>query len=539
MTSNKIDIDLEKKVKKQNLVSFLAALLLLAMAMQAQDIFDAVRADDLDSIKALIERNPQIVYEKDDQKSTPLHWAVKVNHPEILKYLIEKGADVNALDMNNYTPLGMATERRQLALIKTLISAGADVNLKGASGWPPLRYSIYYNYLEAFEIIVNQGADLNEKDYVGKTPLYFACMGDREGILKTLLLKGAKINETDLGGNTPLHTAVYYGDIKAVDLLMDSGADIHVKNNFGQTPLHQAAASGYCDIAYKLLMNGAPAESKDNNGKTPLDLAQIHNNKKLVDRLCTILKQKNCHSPVNDVQSDLKKKLKPGEAIIWHLGNCGWAIKTMSKLLVFDYWNYGAMPDEPSLANGHISRDEIKGLDICFFVTHAHIDHYDKIIFEFANSSPNVKYIFGWKEMDNPNYTCFTDTRQSKVIDGIEINNICYDSESAFLVKTDGITIYHSGDYWGEYESDYEYLANKQKNIDVSFQNFPEDDIGIHAIEKFMPKAMFPMHSDGFEYLLQLQVNAISQKFPHTRFIAIKNKGDRYFYSNGHIEWRD
>lgn len=56
-----------------------------------QKISDAVQAGNLDLVKVLVERNPQLINEKDSRYRTPLHTAVAFDHKEIVKYLLEKG----------------------------------------------------------------------------------------------------------------------------------------------------------------------------------------------------------------------------------------------------------------------------------------------------------------------------------------------------------------------------------------------------------------------------------------------------------------
>lgn len=58
----------------------------------------------------------------------------------------------------------------------------------------------------------------------------------------------------------------------------------------------------------------------------------------------------------------LSKPLKRGEAIIWYLFHSGWAVKTQSHFLIFDYWEMGNKPTDPSLANGFINPREIDAL---------------------------------------------------------------------------------------------------------------------------------------------------------------------------------
>ena len=74
-----------------------------------------------------------VIY-KNENKLTCLHLAVQINNADIVKALIEKGADVNAINDRGVTPLHLAIVKKQPEeVIKTLIENGADYNVKEAN----------------------------------------------------------------------------------------------------------------------------------------------------------------------------------------------------------------------------------------------------------------------------------------------------------------------------------------------------------------------------------------------------------------------
>ena len=72
-----------------------------------------------------------------------------------------------------------------------------------------------------------------------------------------------------------------------------------------------------------------------------------------------------------------KVEVKPGEALVWYLGHCGYAIKTSNHFLIFDYIELEEAPTERGLAKGFIDPEELKDMNVTVFVTHSHLDHYD------------------------------------------------------------------------------------------------------------------------------------------------------------------
>ena len=96
-------------MKKRVLISASVALLLgISQAVFAGEIHDAVRADDLAKVKALVAKDPQVVNEKDARGRTPLHFASYAGNQEIVAFLLAKGADVRATDPEGFTPLHWA-----------------------------------------------------------------------------------------------------------------------------------------------------------------------------------------------------------------------------------------------------------------------------------------------------------------------------------------------------------------------------------------------------------------------------------------------
>jgi L-ascorbate metabolism protein UlaG (beta-lactamase superfamily) len=93
----------------------------------------------------------------------------------------------------------------------------------------------------------------------------------------------------------------------------------------------------------------------------------------------------------------LAADMEEGAATVWYLGHAGWAVKTRDHLLIFDYWESLERPRQASLANGFIDAAEIADQRTIVFVTHQHADQYDPKIFQWADTVPDITYVFGWK----------------------------------------------------------------------------------------------------------------------------------------------
>jgi L-ascorbate metabolism protein UlaG (beta-lactamase superfamily) len=250
----------------------------------------------------------------------------------------------------------------------------------------------------------------------------------------------------------------------------------------------------------------------------------------------------------------LAQELNDGEAHIWYLGHCGWALKTRTRLLIFDYWEQHAPTVERSLANGRIDPDEIRNLDVYVFVSHDHGDHYDPIILEWAETIPGITYLFGWDAGLDPDFVYLTDQRAERAFSDMEVTTVnhMFDNipEVAYLVKVDGLVIYHSGDHASTAEvpnqtftGNIDFFAGKQERVDLAFVStfgrrggVVVNNGDLYTIERLNPQAVFPMHHGGGEDLNQRFAVEVAGSVDPTGVFAARRLGDRYFYSDGRIQ---
>jgi hypothetical protein len=106
----------------------------------------------------------------------PLIIAAKKKNPEILRLLIEKGADLEGRDPNETSPLAAAATAGQEENVEILIAAGADLNCRDSNGLTPLAWASLQGFPKIVEILLSRGADLNVKSKDGKTALRSAKM---------------------------------------------------------------------------------------------------------------------------------------------------------------------------------------------------------------------------------------------------------------------------------------------------------------------------------------------------------------------------
>lgn len=147
------------------------------------------------------------------------------------------------------------------ATARFLIAKGANINAKDKHGKPPLYYAVFRDTEEYAMFLVANGADVNFDVDHGMTPLHYAVLTDAEEYVKLLLERGADVNVKDEAGKTPLHYAVDHGREEYVKLLLAKGADVNAKDNKGRTPLDYVSGA----MAKLLKKHGAKTQERPPN----------------------------------------------------------------------------------------------------------------------------------------------------------------------------------------------------------------------------------------------------------------------------------
>jgi len=188
---------------------------------------------EIDSIEQRVLDHPASV-NVDDGDGTPLDAAVVNNYLELAEWLLEHRADVNARDGKGETALHRAviySRAPDHTMMRFLLRKGADVNAVRQYQETPLHVAAYLGLLEVVRILVEHGANVNAPAGRGETPLHLAsCPAGYPEIVEFLLLHGASIEAPQNNGATALHQAVLAGNAKVVELLLAKGANPNAKS---------------------------------------------------------------------------------------------------------------------------------------------------------------------------------------------------------------------------------------------------------------------------------------------------------------------
>ncbi len=103
-----------------------------------------------------------------------VRWAAAGGHLDVVKLLLDCGADANSTNEAGVTALMRAALMGHPQVVSLLLDSGADVEAKDQEGWPPLILVCREGHTDVARLIIEIGADVNVKDNHGWTPLIWA-----------------------------------------------------------------------------------------------------------------------------------------------------------------------------------------------------------------------------------------------------------------------------------------------------------------------------------------------------------------------------
>ncbi|CAB1256607.1 MBL fold metallo-hydrolase [Ruminococcaceae bacterium BL-6] len=135
----------------------------------------------------------------------------------------------------------------------------------------------------------------------------------------------------------------------------------------------------------------------------------------------------------------------------WYLYNSAFALKTEKHFFIFDYYPYDGEPASGGFDEGRLDVSGLSGEDVVVFVSHAHYDHYDECIFSWREAIPNLRYVISDDvpvpaRLRGDDITFVREWERYRWPDFSVRTLHSTDAGVAFLIRTEGLTIYHGGD---------------------------------------------------------------------------------------------
>ncbi|MFB0565376.1 MAG: ankyrin repeat domain-containing protein [Candidatus Aminicenantaceae bacterium] len=553
------------KLKKIRLTAgkFMPALIVIimlisyitALSVPENDIHEAAKQGDLAKIKALLEKDPNLVSVKDGEGETPLFRAAESGHLDVVQYLVAKGAQVNAknnvdqtalfysayygqadildwllskgaefkgIDMYGRSPLHYAAREGKKDATKILVEKGLDINLEDGSGVSPLRFAVDRGHLDVIDVFIALKA-LNPSEDSGRLALHTAAANGHKDVVSLLISKGADIRTKSDDGGTLLHNAVIGNLLELSRQLIKKGTEVNAQNRKGRTPLHYAVREGHLEIVKILVEKGAELNIRGNDSRTPLHIAEDWEHKEIIDFLAA--------KGVKELKRAVPKNPNLPWVGISYIANEGFLIASKTKKVLVDalFKNpYGYSDTPPKVFEMIVnSRRPFDRVDL-ILVSHAHRDHFEpNMAAEILMNHPetvlvgNEITIQELKEAAGENYskissqvkninpewgTIVEEKTKGIYLKIFAVNHAMPPREYvtlAYIFDLDGLKVFHLGDSVpASNEKYFESFQLQKEGIDVAFLDpfITQDEIGKKIVREYIqPKQIIPMHMRSSE----------------------------------------
>ncbi|GBM44967.1 Ankyrin repeat domain-containing protein 17 [Araneus ventricosus] len=264
-------------------------------------LMEAASAGHVEVAKLLVERGASINTHSNEFKESALTLACYKGHLEMVRFLLEAGADREHKTDEMHTALMEASMDGHVEVARLLLDSGAQVNMPADSFESPLTLAACGGHVELAMLLLDRGANIEEVNDEGYTPLMEAAREGHEEMVALLLSQGADINaqteetqetaltlaccggflevadflikagaDIELGASTPLMEAAQEGHLELVRYLINAGANVNATTATGDTALTYACENGHTDVADLLLQAYAKLEHESEGGRTPL-----------------------------------------------------------------------------------------------------------------------------------------------------------------------------------------------------------------------------------------------------------------------------
>ncbi|KAI1747319.1 ankyrin repeat-containing domain protein [Xylaria castorea] len=236
-------------------------------------LVQALKSDgsSLELLRLLVDRGADVNLAQSDE--TAIMIATERGLKDVVEFLIGQKADINSIIVNSHkTPLYLSAYEGHAEIVRLLLEAGADHRICfGEWKWTPLHAA--WNYPECLTALLDGGADIEASSH-DSTVLYLAAFNGQSESVKVLISRGANLEVTCLfpdswdSNFTPLLAAARQGHRKVIRALLEAGANIKARTPDKKTALRLAVIKS-SEPAIKALLEFDPElDAQDDEGIT-------------------------------------------------------------------------------------------------------------------------------------------------------------------------------------------------------------------------------------------------------------------------------
>ena len=252
---------------------------------------DAVRAGNLEAVRALLEQRVDVSAQEPDG-STALHWAAHQGDLAAVDLLLRAGARAEGANRYGVAPLSLAAANGSAGVVERLLEAGAAPNAASPRGETVLMTAARRGRTDTVRLLLDHGADVNAiEETRDQTALMWAAAEGHADVVRALIAAGADVLAVSRGPSspkeitdgasiykrvaprvdvfTPLQFAVQAGQIEAAHVLLEAGANPNDETPQGMGLLTLAIANAHHELAALLIAAGTDIHAAT-VGWTPL-----------------------------------------------------------------------------------------------------------------------------------------------------------------------------------------------------------------------------------------------------------------------------
>ena len=211
---------------------------------------------------------------------TQLQLAASRGEIELIKEILDKGADINEKNKHGKTALMLAAGNGRMEATNLLLERNAIIDAQEVDGMTALMMAASDGKTETVKLLVDNGANVNITNNYGATAMTNAAFFNHPESVKAILSSKQKVN-TDTNENALLIAAgLGLGEI--IQMLVDYGVDVNARGKNGRTPLMAAVEFNHIDAAKVLLKNKANPKAQDSEGESIMSIAKDKGNNEII-----------------------------------------------------------------------------------------------------------------------------------------------------------------------------------------------------------------------------------------------------------------
>jgi ankyrin repeat protein len=218
----------------------------------------------------ILQLHPRAMFDKDSRLRTALHMSVTGSSSRVTKFLLRRGAPIDAEDIDGASALHYAGS---LANVIALLDEGANINYTNEKGLAAIHLAASIGADDIVAELVKRGAKLDLSNNDLGSPLHCAVITKSKTSVYSLVQGGAPINGRDRLNNTPLILAAQGGRNDIVQILLEAGADVSLGNESRLTALRAAVLAKSPALVEKLLNHDISHIAKEKSSQSILHLA--------------------------------------------------------------------------------------------------------------------------------------------------------------------------------------------------------------------------------------------------------------------------